>query len=118
MRIPFYAFLHPDYRFARAAFSFPAELTANWAFQISDANQTRRCMIAMRKWIVVCGVAPLFLLAGAAGAMRSFSYAVVSIQIVVGLTVSILLVELMFFDFREKFLSPADTFRSGIISSG
>jgi hypothetical protein len=84
----------------RAAFSFPAELTANWAFQISDANQTRQCMIAMRKWIVVCGVMPLLLLLVPLE-LAFFSWAVVLIQTAFGLTVSILLVELMFFDFRK-----------------
>jgi hypothetical protein len=84
----------------RAAFSFPAELTANWAFRISDANQTRQCMIAMRKWIVMCGVLPLFVLL-APLELAFFSWGVVLIQTVFGLTVSILLVEVMFFDFRK-----------------
>ena len=84
----------------RAAFSFPAELTANWAFQISDSNLTRQCMIAMRKWIVVCGIVPLFLLL-APLELAFFSWAAVLIHTVFGLTVSILLVELMFFDFRK-----------------
>src|SRR5665213_3469843 len=84
----------------RAAFSFPAELTANWAFQMSDANQTRQCMIAMRKWIVMCGVAPLFLLL-APLELAFFSWTAVLIHTAFGLTVSILLVEAMFFDFRK-----------------
>jgi len=84
----------------RAAFSFPAELTANWAFQISDANQTRQCMIAMRKWIVICGVLPLFLLLVPLE-LAFFSWTVVLFQTVYGITVSILLAEVMFFDFRK-----------------
>jgi hypothetical protein len=84
----------------RAAFSFPAELGANWAFQISDANQTRQCMIAMRKWIVMCGVAPLFLLL-APLELVFLAWGVVLIQTLFGVTVSILLVEAMFFDFRK-----------------
>ena len=84
----------------RAAFSFPAELGANWAFQISDANRTRQCMIAMRKWIVMGGVVPLFLVL-APLELTFFSWSVVLIQTVIGVTVSILLVEVMFFDFRK-----------------
>ncbi len=84
----------------RAAFSFPAELKANWAFQISDPNQTRQCMIAMRKWIVMCGVLPLFLLL-APLELAFFTWSVVLIEIVCGVTLSILLVEIMFFDFRK-----------------
>jgi len=83
-----------------AAFSFPAELNANWAFRMSDANQTRQCMIAMRKWILVCGVAPLFLLL-APLELAFFSWPVVAVQTVCGVTLSILLMELVFFDFRK-----------------
>lgn len=84
----------------RAAFSFPAELKANWAFQISDANQTRQCMIAMRKWIVLCGVLPLFLLLIPLE-LAFFPWSVVSFQTFCGITISMLLVEVMFFDFRK-----------------
>ena len=99
----------------RAAFSFPAELKANWAFQISDANQTRQCMIAMRKWIVMCGVLPLFC-CGSAGTRVLFRAAVLW-QTICGVALSILLVEAMFFDFG-KFHSLADIFRRGAIWSG
>jgi hypothetical protein len=84
----------------RAAFSFPAELKGNWAFRISDANQTRQCMVAMRKWIVVCGVLPLFLLL-APLELVFFSWPVVLGQTLFGVTLSILLAEVVFFDFRK-----------------
>ena len=84
----------------RAAFSFPSELRANWAFQISDANQTRQCMIAMRKWIMVCGVLPLFLLLLPLE-LTFFSWAAVLFQTVCGVTMSMLMVEVIFFDFRK-----------------
>ena len=84
----------------RAAFNFPAELTANWAFQVSDTNHTRQCLIAMRKWTVVCGIVPLFLILMPLE-LAFFSLPLVLFQTVFGLTVSILLMEVMFFDFQR-----------------
>lgn len=84
----------------RAAFNFPAELSSNWAFQMSDTNSTRQCMIAMRKWTVICGVVPLFLLL-APLQLAFFSVPMVLFQFLFGVTLSILLTELMFFDFRK-----------------
>src|SRR5450631_1487442 len=44
----------------RAAFNFPAELRANWIFQICESEDSLRPMRASRKWIVLMGMAPLF----------------------------------------------------------
>ena len=84
----------------RAAFNFPAELTANWAFQISDTNHTRQCLNAMRKWTIVCGIIPLFVLL-APLELAFFAWPIVLFQMFYGVTLSLLLVELMFFDFRK-----------------
>ncbi len=46
----------------RAAFNLPAELRANWIFQIAESEERWAHIRAARKWIVVMGVAPLFLL--------------------------------------------------------
>jgi hypothetical protein len=84
----------------RAAFNFPAELSANWAFQISDTNHTRETLIAMRKWVVFCGIGPLFLLL-APLELAFFPWTSVLFQLFYGVTLSILLMEVMFFDFRK-----------------
>jgi hypothetical protein len=44
----------------RAAFNFPAELRANWIFQIGESEDSLRPMRASRKWIILMGMAPLF----------------------------------------------------------
>ena len=44
----------------RAAFNFPAELRANWVFQICESEDSMPHMRAARKWIVLMGMAPLF----------------------------------------------------------
>jgi hypothetical protein len=46
----------------RAAFNLPAELRANWIFQITESNDRWAHIRAARKWIVVMGIAPLFIL--------------------------------------------------------
>ena len=46
----------------RAAFNFPAELRANWIFQICESEERIPHMRAARKWIVLMGIAPLFAL--------------------------------------------------------
>jgi hypothetical protein len=46
----------------RAAFNLPAELRANWVFQIAESEDRWAHIRAARKWIVVMGIAPLFLL--------------------------------------------------------
>ena len=51
----------------RAAFNFPAELGANWAFQLSEITGAEPYLAATRKWTLVCAILPLFVLHGADG---------------------------------------------------
>ena len=46
----------------RHVFAVPAELRANWVFQVSDRGQARACLAGVRKAMVVLGVAPLIVL--------------------------------------------------------
>ena len=46
----------------RAAFNFPAELRANWIFQICESEDSMPHLRAARKWIVLMGLTPLFAL--------------------------------------------------------
>jgi hypothetical protein len=84
----------------RAAFNFPAELGANWTFRISDTNHTRACLIAVRKWIVVCGIGPLFLLLAPVD-LVFFPWPAALFHLFYGFTLSVLLVEAMFFGFQK-----------------
>jgi hypothetical protein len=84
----------------RAAFSFPAELNANWAFQISDTNHAADCLNAVRKWTIVCGVIPLFLLLMPVE-LQFLPWADVLFQMLYGITLSLLLTEAMLFGFRK-----------------
>ncbi|HWC98464.1 MAG TPA: hypothetical protein VG456_17010, partial [Candidatus Sulfopaludibacter sp.] len=84
----------------RAAFNFPSELRGNWAFQISETNHAREYLAAMRKWVLICAVAPLFALL-APVEFAFFPWPEALFYLVFGVTVSVLLMELMFFGFRK-----------------
>lgn len=84
----------------RAAFNFPAELTANWSFQMTGANQTGQCLIAMQKWILACGVIPLFLLL-TPFTLVFFPWPVALFQFVFGVMLSVFLMEGLFLDFAR-----------------
>jgi len=44
----------------RAAFNLPAELRANWVFQVCETEERMVHIRAVRKWIVAMGIVPLF----------------------------------------------------------
>jgi hypothetical protein len=46
----------------RHVFAVPAELRANWLFQVSDRGQAKRCLAGVKKAMIVLGVVPLFAL--------------------------------------------------------
>jgi hypothetical protein len=43
----------------RSAFNLPAELRANWLFQVCETNEQVRHIRAARKWIILVGMVPL-----------------------------------------------------------
>ena len=84
----------------RAAFNLPAELRANWIFQISESEERWRHIRAARKWIVVMGIAPLFLLlAPFEFIFRGFGLGLVHLTF--ALVLSMLLVNLLLVWFRK-----------------
>jgi hypothetical protein len=84
----------------RAAFNFPSELRANWAFQLGEIHPVAGYLTATRKWIVTCAIAPLFLLLAPAE-FACFSPGVAVFHLAYGFTLSLLLMELMFLGFRK-----------------
>jgi hypothetical protein len=84
----------------RAAFNLPAELRANWIFQISESEERWRHIRAARKWIVTMGIAPLFLLlAPFEFIFRGFGLGLVHLTF--ALVLSMLLVNLLLVWFRK-----------------
>jgi hypothetical protein len=84
----------------RAAFNFPSELPANWAFQLTETAGIGPYLAAMRKWIVLCGVIPLFLLLLPMEFAR-FAWPVALFHSAFGLTLSLVLMEILFLGFRK-----------------
>ena len=84
----------------RAAFNFPSELGANWAFQVSDSHHARQVHRAMRKWIVICAIGPL---AGAQAAMEFLFYPwrAALFHLAFCAALALLLLEIMFLGFRK-----------------
>jgi hypothetical protein len=84
----------------RAAFNFPSELRANWAFQLAEIHTVAEYLKATRKWIVLCAIVPLFLLL-APMEFYFFSPGIALFHLAFGFTLSLLLTEVMFLGFRK-----------------
>jgi hypothetical protein len=84
----------------RAAFNFPSELPANWAFQITETAGIAPYLAAIRKWIVLVTVIPLFLLLLPVEFAR-FAWPIALFHAAFGLALSLLLVEVLFLGFRK-----------------
>jgi hypothetical protein len=84
----------------RAAFNFPSELKANWAFQMTGADSLLECFAATRKWIVVCGIVPLFALLAIAE-LAFFRWWEALFHLAYGVALSLILIEVMFAGFRK-----------------
>jgi hypothetical protein len=84
----------------RAAFNFPAELSANWAFQLSETEGVAPYLSATRKWIFVCAILPLFALMAPLELLK-FEPGTALFHLLFGIITSMLLSEVMFLGFRK-----------------
>ena len=84
----------------RAAFNFPSELRANWAFQVSEITGLDGYLAATRKWVVVCAILPLFLLLSPIEFV-CFPWKVALFHLAFGITLSVLLMEALLIGFRK-----------------
>jgi hypothetical protein len=84
----------------RAAFNFPSELRANWAFQVSEISGIDGYLAATQKWVVVCAILPLFVLF-APMEFAYFPWRVALFHLSFGITLSILLMEILLIGFRK-----------------
>ncbi|MBZ5620518.1 MAG: hypothetical protein LAQ69_17600 [Acidobacteriia bacterium] len=84
----------------RAAFNFPSELGANWAFQLTETSRVQEYLAATRKWILLCAILPLFALL-APMEFACFRWTAALFHLAYGIALSVLLMEIMFFDFRK-----------------
>ncbi|MGD0365331.1 MAG: hypothetical protein ABSC93_30985 [Bryobacteraceae bacterium] len=85
----------------RHVFAVPAELRANWVFQVSDRGEARRCLAGVKKGMLVMGVLPLFALLLPLHVLF-WGWRTAALHMLFGAVVSWLLVEVLFVGF-EKF---------------
>jgi hypothetical protein len=84
----------------RATFNIPYELPANWMFQITSGSDIGEYVKAVRKWVFLRGILPLY--AGLAF-MEFFFFEPMDalFHLGFGLAVALLLTELFFFKFNK-----------------
>jgi hypothetical protein len=84
----------------RAAFNFPAELGANWAFQTAETARPAEYLAATRKWIVLCAILPLFAVL-APVEFACFPPAAALFHLAFGFSLSVAVMEAMFLGFSK-----------------
>ena len=84
----------------RAAFNFPAELRANWIFQVAESEDCAVHIRAVRKWVIVMVLAPLMaVLAPIEVWMRGWWFA--AVHVTFALLLSLLMLHLLLVWFRK-----------------
>jgi hypothetical protein len=85
----------------RHVFAVPAELRANWLFQVSDRGEGGQCLAGVRKAMIVLGVAPLFALLLPLHVLF-WGWQAALLHMTFGIVISCLLVDVLLANF-EKF---------------
>lgn len=85
----------------RHVFAVPAELRANWVFQVSDRGEALRCLAGVKKAMIVIGVIPLFALLLPLHVIF-WGWQTALLHMLFGTVISLLLVDAMLVGF-EKF---------------
>lgn len=84
----------------RHVFTVPAELRANWVFQVSDRGEARRCLAGVKKAMLVLGVVPLFALLLPLHVLF-WGWRTAALHMLFGTVVSCLLVEVLLVTFQK-----------------
>jgi hypothetical protein len=84
----------------RFVFTLPAELKANWVFQLSEADGRKECLSGVRKAMFVFGVLPLFA-ALLPAYVFLWGWAAASFQTFFDIVLSLLLIELLLLKFHK-----------------
>ena len=84
----------------RSTFGIPCELGANWIFQMTTRIGAADFRKAIRKWLFVCRVLPLYVLI-ACFEFAWFSKGIAVTHLVFDLVTTAFLVEVFFFGFRK-----------------
>jgi len=84
----------------RATFNIPYELGANWMFQITSGKHAAEFLKATRRWVLLRGVLPVYIV------LAAFEFAFLDayealFQLAFGLVIAALLTEILFFKFNK-----------------
>jgi predicted permease len=103
----------------RATFNIPYELGANWVFQITAGNPAVY-LRAVRKWVFVCRIVPLYVLL-AVLEFKYFPAAAAMSHLVFDLLLSAIVIEIFFLNFNKVPFTcsyPRDKFRMAALAIG
>jgi hypothetical protein len=84
----------------RVGFTIPAELRANWVFQLTECDERRECLSGVRKAVMVFAVLPLFA-ALAPCYLALWGWQTAALHICFGVTLSLILMELLLLNLRK-----------------
>jgi hypothetical protein len=84
----------------RAIFDFPAELQANWIFQVADAGRARELLNGVHKAMLALGVIPVLLVL-LPFYLAIAGWAFTAIHLAFSLTLVLFLMEFLLLDFRK-----------------
>jgi hypothetical protein len=84
----------------RAAFNIPYELPANWMFQITSGSDAGEYLKAIRKWVFLRGLVPVYALL-ALLQFPFFSVGEALFHLSFGLAIALVLTEVFFFKFNK-----------------
>ncbi|MGO9273737.1 MAG: hypothetical protein ACLQOO_26450 [Terriglobia bacterium] len=82
----------------RVVFPIPAELRANWIFQLTENERRRECLAGVRKSMLVWAIVPLIALLWPVSAFL-WGWRVASLEFLFALTLSLILMELLLLRF-------------------
>jgi len=84
----------------RSTFGIPYELAANWVFQMTSRSGAADFRKAIRKWLFVCRVVPLYVLV-AGFEFALFETGIAVTHLLFDLIATAFLIEALFFNFRK-----------------
>jgi len=85
----------------RGAFNLPAELRANWVFQVCESEDSAAHLRAARKWIVTMGIVPLFALLAPLEFLWGPGWGAALVYLTFAVLLSLLLLNLLLVWFRK-----------------
>ncbi|HYW44181.1 MAG TPA: hypothetical protein VE959_15070 [Bryobacteraceae bacterium] len=85
----------------RGAFNLPAELRANWVFQVCESEDSAAHLRAARKWIVTMGIVPLFALLSPLEFLWAPGWVAALVYLTFALLLSLLMLNLLMVWFRK-----------------